>query len=175
MDRTAWVEHLEMLHRQVHKRVLTEWNNISPVQLTFSQVNLLHHLAKRQSMKTSEAAELMCVTSGALTILCDKLAEKGLIERHRDEVDRRIVYLQLSGLGQGVLIDVKRRKQRLLERVMDGITAEDLDRMLQMYARMAANLTEMKAQGAGGVNASQEAGAGGQPGGSGEQKDEGTK
>ncbi|GGN96277.1 hypothetical protein GCM10011579_097570 [Streptomyces albiflavescens] len=47
-----------------------------------------------------EIAAAVPLSQGGLTMQADRLAESGLIERERDERDRRIVRLRLTAAGQ---------------------------------------------------------------------------
>ncbi|UUZ81091.1 MarR family transcriptional regulator [Paenibacillus sp. P26] len=148
MEPTIQIDKLEHIHRQVHKMLLIEWNRISgPLELSMAQANLLKFLDSVTPHKTSEVADFMCITSGALTMLCDKLAEKGLIERKRDESDRRIVYLELSDRGRQVVEKIKALKEKLFQGMFEGIPAEDLQTLDSLYSRIAANLSRMPENG----------------------------
>src|SRR5665647_2795771 len=97
------MEVMEQLHRQIHKKFISEWNAISPLNLTLPQANMLYKLQKEGVQRVTDLAELLCMTPGGLTLLCDKLEEKKLILRYRDEVDRRSVYLEISEEGKKVV------------------------------------------------------------------------
>ncbi|MCZ8512701.1 MarR family transcriptional regulator [Paenibacillus filicis] len=146
MEPSNRVDLLEQMHRLIYKRIFSEWSHMSPLHLTMPQANLLKFLDSKAMHKTSDAADFMCISSGALTMLCDKLAEKGLIERNRDEADRRVIYLELSEEGKRVVQEIRMLKGRLIDRLMEGVTEDDLQALNRVYSCFAANLAKMQEQ-----------------------------
>jgi DNA-binding MarR family transcriptional regulator len=134
------MEKMEHLYRQIHKKFTAEWNAISPMNLTLSQANMLQMLHREGIQRVRDLAELLHMTAGGLTLLCDKLEEKGLILRYRDEVDRRSVYLEISEKGEQAVIAIKTMKNGLFQRMMQGVPDEELQAMDNLYTRLLRNL-----------------------------------
>lgn len=135
-----YFEKLVNSHRQLRKKFMHEWNALIPYNLTLQQSNLLQCLEKEGAQKVSDLADCLCVTAGALTILCDKLVERQFIERIRDEKDRRIVYLQISDKGRKAVQAIKGVKGEVIERLFRGIDAQDLKVMDKVYTALLRNL-----------------------------------
>jgi DNA-binding MarR family transcriptional regulator len=78
------------------------------------------------------------VTSGTMTNRVDRLAARGLVERHRDPGDRRGVHVRLTPAGQGrvdgAMADLVRREHELLV----GLGAADRDRLAATLRRLVA-------------------------------------
>jgi DNA-binding MarR family transcriptional regulator len=140
------LEKLERMHLQIHKKFISGWNAISPLKLSLPQANMLQMLQKEGMMKVSDLADLLCMSPGGLTILCDKLEEKGLIHRDRDEGDRRIVYLKISEAGEEVNNRITEIKGKLIERTVQGITDEDLRMLKKLYSVVLRNLETIECQ-----------------------------
>lgn len=51
-------------------------------------------------MKATEIAEFFSVTPGAVTSMCDKLEKLELVERIREQEDRRVVKMALTNSGE---------------------------------------------------------------------------
>lgn len=134
------MEVMEQLHRQIHKKFISEWNAISPLNLTLPQANMLYKLQKEGVQRVTDLAELLCMTPGGLTLLCDKLEEKKLILRYRDEVDRRSVYLEISEEGIKVVSTIKEMKNGLIKKMMLGVSAEELKVLNKIYTTFLRNL-----------------------------------
>ncbi|WP_243767215.1 MarR family winged helix-turn-helix transcriptional regulator [Paenibacillus agricola] len=133
------MEKMEHLYRLIHKKFIAEWNAVSPLNLTLSQANMLQKL-HRESQRVSDLAELLHMTAGGLTLLCDKLEEKGLILRYRDEVDRRSVNLKISEQGEQVVIAIKSMKNGLFQKMIQGVPDEELQAMDKLHTRILRNL-----------------------------------
>ncbi|SFK74907.1 DNA-binding transcriptional regulator, MarR family [Paenibacillus sp. 1_12] len=136
------MEKIERLHRQVHKKFISEWNAVSPMNLSLPQANMLHMLHKEGIQRVSDLAERLCMTPGGLTLLCDKLEEKGLILRYRDEGDRRSVYLEISPQGLEACVASNELKNQLVEKMLQGISAEELQILDKLYTNLLRNLGE---------------------------------
>jgi DNA-binding MarR family transcriptional regulator len=136
------LEKLERLHRQIHKKFISEWNAISPQKFSLPQANMLQMLYKEGTIKVSDLADMLCISPGGLTLQCDKLEERNLIHRDRDEEDRRIVYLKLSEEGEKVVMQITRIKKRLLAKMIKGVSSEQLQLLHKLYEHILRNLGE---------------------------------
>lgn len=134
------VDQIEASHRQIQRKMTLLWSEASLMNLTLPQVNLLILLEREGKTKMSDFAEILCTSPGNLSILCDKLLDKGLIDRERDDVDRRMVYLQLSEEGKRMAIPIREAKDALVERAMSGIDADELGGLIKIYKKIIQNL-----------------------------------
>ncbi|WP_341301019.1 MarR family transcriptional regulator [Lysinibacillus sp. FSL H8-0500] len=67
--------------------------------LSQNQLILLLQLKINNGMKATEIAEFFSVTPGAVTSMCDKLEKLELIQRIRENNDRRVVKMALTNAG----------------------------------------------------------------------------
>lgn len=67
--------------------------------LSQNQLILLLQLKINNGMKATEIAEFFSVTPGAVTSMCDKLEKLELIQRIRENNDRRVVKMALTNIG----------------------------------------------------------------------------
>lgn len=70
--------------------------------LTESQLTVLEHLLshRKEQIKASDLLQIMATTPAAVTTLLDRMERNGLIERQRDEKDRRIVWIVMTNKGE---------------------------------------------------------------------------
>jgi DNA-binding MarR family transcriptional regulator len=71
--------------------------------LTFPQLIALFRLYRHGSMTMSDLTSRLGVTRGALTGLVDRLEEAGLMARHPDAQDRRVIHVALTPQAQTVM------------------------------------------------------------------------
>jgi len=75
--------------------------------ISFPEVHVIEFLGDRRACMMRELAEYLLVAVNTVTSIVDKLEQKKLVRRERDETDRRIVMAQLTELGleayQGIL------------------------------------------------------------------------
>lgn len=68
--------------------------------LTESQLNVLEYLLASERMKPSDLIHFLATTPAAVTTLLDRMEKNGLIERVRDDRDRRIVWIHVTEKGK---------------------------------------------------------------------------
>ena len=67
--------------------------------LTESQLNVLEYVLSADRMKPSDLIDYLATTPAAVTTLLDRMEKNGLIERVRDDRDRRIVWIHVTQKG----------------------------------------------------------------------------
>jgi len=71
--------------------------------LTASQLLVLEVLKSRGEMLTGELARAVDLRQATISILLDKLQERGFIERERGQSDRRRVWVRITPSGSEIL------------------------------------------------------------------------
>jgi DNA-binding MarR family transcriptional regulator len=78
----------------------------------FRIIEIIGSSSEPKMMK--DIAQLMSMTKGGMTFLADKLEKKGLVRRKQNEMDRRILYIELTEKGQKMFEDYNRYKYNIL-------------------------------------------------------------
>ena len=86
--------------------------------LTSSQFGVLEALYHLGPLHQHELASKILKSSGNLTLVIDNLVKRGLVERERDETDRRCVTICLTETGNQLIHDIFPQH---VERVVDVI------------------------------------------------------
>lgn len=68
--------------------------------LTAQQHLLLQMLNLKGPLRISDLAEILDVQPSAVTMIVDRLADRGLVRRERDVEDRRAVLVRMTGAGK---------------------------------------------------------------------------
>ena len=87
--------------------------------------------------------ELM-VTLGTVTTCLNNLERKGYIERIRSDQDRRVVYLHLTKKGRLVHRLHKRFHKAMVEKIIDGMSPEEIDVMGKGLINLYQFLEDLK-------------------------------
>lgn len=104
----------------------------------FAVLEVLHH---RGPLLLGEVQRKVLVTSGGVTYLVDRLAEKGLVERRRCETDRRAYYAALTPDGEALIREIFPQHARALREALAGLDAREQDEaigLLRALGRYAA-------------------------------------
>ncbi|MGB3836812.1 MarR family winged helix-turn-helix transcriptional regulator [Castellaniella sp.] len=97
-DIRLWLRMLSccnLIETEVRSRLRTEFQTTLP---RFDLLSQLTHTPK--GLKMSELSRLMMVSNGNITGIADQLEKDGLIERQRNETDRRSSLLRLTQKGR---------------------------------------------------------------------------
>ena len=96
------------------------------------QVRILFCLAsKPDGVSVKDLAEILSVTSGAVTQFIDALVEKGLVKRDEDQNDRRLLRIKLTEYAGSKFSEFKRDYFAAVSRVFSSLSDEEI---LQMTA-----------------------------------------
>jgi DNA-binding MarR family transcriptional regulator len=81
----------------IRQRIASDMNlPLNEMPLTYSQWQVLNHVAKNKSINIKDLAGLLDITSSAATQIVDGLVNKGLLTRRRSIKDRRVLEITLS-------------------------------------------------------------------------------
>jgi len=129
MDMDKLSEYLFDLYIQLprrFKRLFYASMQDQELQLGLSELKILNELDKIGPCKMSDLSDALVVTMGGLTPHVDKLVEKGLVRRFRDEErDRRLVLVEITDQGQRLLKETKEQFLRTLERHLEKFTERE--------------------------------------------------
>lgn len=75
---------------------------LKDLDISSQQMGIIVSLSKGTASTPFELSRLLGIDTGLMTRMLDKLEEKGLLERSRDDKDRRVVNLTLTRAGTRV-------------------------------------------------------------------------
>ncbi|GAB2718320.1 MarR family winged helix-turn-helix transcriptional regulator [Paenibacillus thermoaerophilus] len=112
-------------------------NSLAPT-LTEGQLNVLELLMSREGpCKPSDLLEHLETTPAAVTTLLDRMEKNGLIERSRDNADRRIVWVSVTPFGieewkRGTAI-----RDRFLDEYLNRLSAHNQQVLIYLLGKVA--------------------------------------
>jgi DNA-binding MarR family transcriptional regulator len=101
-----------------------------------TQVRALVVIASRGSVSLSELSEAANIHLTRASRLCDRLVEKGLLNRADDPANRRQLTLTLTPAGQRVVQKVMRRRREAIQPILERMRK-------QMTKQRRAELTSL--------------------------------
>lgn len=126
----------DVLHREVEERVLTD------AGLSDAQYNVLRILrgAGESGLPCGEIAQRMIRRDPDITRLLDRLAARGLVDRNRDDRDRRIVRVTLTAKGREILDPIDGPLLAAHRRAMACLDQGELRSLIELLERIRASL-----------------------------------
>jgi DNA-binding MarR family transcriptional regulator len=117
-----------------------DWkNNLehSLAPLTEGQLNVLDLLLQHQPMKPSDLLQYLATTPAAITTLLDRMEKNGLIERTRDDNDRRIVWVSVSEKGKAEAERGTTIRTDMIEQSLDRISSHNQQLLVYLLGKVA--------------------------------------
>jgi len=113
--------------------------------LTGAQLGILGVLADAGSsgVKLNEISHQLCVTSGNVTGLIDRLEEAGHLERVPHPDDRRITLAVLTPAGRDLFEKIHPAHVTRIREVMSALTVKEQVLLADLLARIADRAAEM--------------------------------
>ncbi len=111
------------------RRQLT--NELDAFGLTAPQFMVLHTLIRRpDGCSMSELAEASQQVSATMTGIVDRLYERGLVQRSREEKDRRSVRILLDPSGMELLNQIVHKQKEQFARLLADLLPDECQQML---------------------------------------------
>lgn len=100
---------------------------MQPGRLTAPQVNLLQPLLLEGPMSSGQLAEAAGLTPATTTHMLDQLAVSGVVERERQESDKRVVITRLTDEGQEMLESRMLDMRQAWDAALEDLSDEELE------------------------------------------------
>jgi MarR family transcriptional regulator, transcriptional regulator for hemolysin len=112
----------------------------SGLGVTRAQWRVLARLNIKNGVRQVDLAEALDIEPITLCRMIDRLEDAGLVERRRDEIDRRAWNIFLTDKAKPLLDEVQSLARQLQEDALMGISQEDQRHALEILARVRANI-----------------------------------
>ncbi len=100
-------------------------------RMSLVHLNVLAVLTEAGPLPMNRLAELLDVSQASATGIVDRMEQRGLVTRERDDGDRRIVRVVLSPQGRDLIAGVAAERRDKLARLVDFLAADDATALLQ--------------------------------------------
>jgi DNA-binding MarR family transcriptional regulator len=128
-----------LLHRVARDLATALDRQLTPFGITAQQAALLLHASRQQSSPSQLMTALGTDTAG-MTKLTDRLAAKGLIERHQNPQDRRSILIALTQDGQALVPRLGPVFGRVTRQLFNGFSTHEIGILTTTLERMRGNL-----------------------------------
>lgn len=128
---------LDRIMSTIFRKMRARRSQFSPKSIAPPHFYLLRALQMKGTMRASDIADELRVSRGAISNLCDRLAEHELIVRERSTEDRRVVEISLSEEGAAFLENLEHERSEHLKEIFSHIPREDVDDLLRICETIA--------------------------------------
>ena len=144
-----------MDYQQVNDYLTTIFNNVLVIEevslrgsrfkdISLKEMHTIDVIGKFPEATPSKVSKELMVTLGTVTTSLNNLERKGYIERIRSEQDRRVVYLHLTKKGRLLHRLHKRFHKAMVEKIIDGMSPEEMDVMGKGLINLYQFLKDLK-------------------------------
>jgi DNA-binding MarR family transcriptional regulator len=132
---------LMYLVKQVELAVRSRLDDLlRPAGLTALQYTALTVLERHPDLSSAQLARNSFVTAQSMADMITALEARGLIERHRDPVDRRRLVVALTAGGRELLDRYRERVQALEAQMLSGLTRTQISGLRRSLRACHTNL-----------------------------------
>ncbi len=137
----------------IGNRIFLAYNEISKtinpsqlikVDLTSSQIKVIASFFHKATFTMAELSRLHGVSFSTMTSMVDRLLQSGLLERQRDDEDRRIVLVSLSAKGKKMLDYLMRARKQYLEKFLCELTQDEVREFVKSIEIVARHMSRSK-------------------------------
>jgi len=116
---------------------------IGETGLSTSQCRALLFLLGREDATMSALSGGLVISLSAATGIVDRLIKKDLVERYRDETDRRVVRVQLSDTGREVATSAQAVMHQYTLAALHALSEQDKDRLMKLMETIAHQIAQV--------------------------------
>lgn len=132
MDIGAFNKQMRTYLRKINLKTVQQMNRcIRPLGITPSQMMILFSLDRQGTMNISELEEHAELPKSNVSAICGRLEESGLVTRHRDSNDQRIVYVTLTDDARVLIKRAKQVVDTEQNRLAGRLSDEQREQILQ--------------------------------------------
>ncbi len=108
------------------------------------RVRLLIRLWRDGETSHSDLRHVLAIDGASVTRLVKEFETEGLVSRRLAPEDNRYTLAALTAAGERVAADLERSHQVYQERLLDGITAEQRENVLDVLRHVRTNILEQE-------------------------------
>jgi DNA-binding MarR family transcriptional regulator len=114
-------------------------------EVTTDQYFVLRYMNAHGASTSSELADHFDVNRSAITAMIDRLVSKGFVKRLQSEEDRRVVQLDVTQEGRGIVDKGEEQIRSFVESFLFKLEEKEMEQFIQTYEKIAQWLkTDMK-------------------------------
>ncbi len=133
------LHYLIMANQMLVQKALLE--RLKDTGLTIGQPKILDYLKEHDGSNQKEIAKACFLEAGSLTIILNKMEEKGLIERRMLNGNRRSFHIFLTAAGKEKQQLVDRAFCEIEKEAISDIPEKDLEQFMAVYSKIYSNLS----------------------------------
>ncbi|TNE71836.1 MarR family transcriptional regulator [bacterium] len=104
--------------------------------LTVSQFGVLESLYHIGPMSQCDIGKKLLKTGGNMTMVIDNLEKRGLVQRVRDENDRRFIHVHLSAEGKALIEEIFPKHVDQIVKELNVLSCDEKDKLSELCKKV---------------------------------------
>ena len=138
------LHYLIMANQMLVQKALME--ELKDTGLTIGQPKILDYLKEHDGSSQKEIARGCFLEAGSLTIILNKMEEKGLIERRILNGNRRSFHIFMTEEGKRKQQLVDKAFKKVEKKALTHISEEEFQNFMSIYGKIYSNLQDKKTE-----------------------------
>lgn len=119
--------------------ITDEMNKYGVEGLAVSHGDIIFSLLNNEKLTMKEIAEKIEKDKSTVTALVNKLIKQGYIEKTKDILDNRVVFVTLTEKGKSLEPMFKKISEELISKVYEGISENEKEELLKTLIKIKNN------------------------------------
>jgi DNA-binding MarR family transcriptional regulator len=110
-----------------------------------SEIHTIHAIGKHEGANSSELAQILGITKGAVTQVISKLVQKNLVEKYKTNNNKKEVYLKLTPQGEIANKGHDLYHEKIYKEMvayLDGLEDNEIQIIMKLFDDINLNLTQ---------------------------------
>ena len=128
------------VYRSINNVLKTKVHN----DITTDQFSTLHFVLENGPCTSTEIANVFGIGKSAVTAQINRLFDKELIRRERDDNDRRVIYLTVTEKGKEFVDYTEKELHSFIGRHLSNFNQEEIQQFISSLEKLAELMEERK-------------------------------
>ena len=133
-----------IVFRAVRKKLLRTALINMDVDISPVHIGIMKQLYDAGTLHVAEIGKRLQIARPQMTHLIDKLANLGIVERHPDTTDRRMVNIVLTDKGKTTLEEHDKSIRKAMRDTLSGFTDKELDDLSDSLRKLRDLLSKLQ-------------------------------
>jgi DNA-binding MarR family transcriptional regulator len=122
-----------IIHRSMWE---AEWNRTNSTGFSSRQALMLMILNNSGPQQAKELMGKLAISSGGVTVMSDNLIKRGLIQRNKNEQDRRGIFLELTDQGREFYLTIARDWNVVMNKIFGVLSDVEVAILRELFAKL---------------------------------------
>lgn len=113
-------------------------------KLSIAEIQYILSIQPDRKITMTDLAKSVSVLLSTATAMVDKLIKRGLVQRTRDEGDRRVVFIELSEEGKKVCNSILETRKLILEKLFSALNDTEQKLMFELLTKLYKKIDEIE-------------------------------